>query len=284
MENYEAYLKRETGHEWDEINSFYLHYRLQNSPHKFLCVFTPDDIGRDLNPRYYIPRHSVHLHDPGYFVTKYLNARKQLIKTLPPIEINLEKLLPKPFTKQIPPLLCAGTFKFIGTLTFVPPRSQSVLTLQNKGFSLTHQFNQVLDEIISSYDVGIDFKGSSIGISVSSSITGPLGDAITTSLSLNSFSVEYKPHPISWQYHGWDIIGIIGCKVEGAISPNNSSTGAISAFHPTLIQTPNHSSINTTALLIGVGAIGAACVIFTEGVCLPVFMGAATSMSLSITN
>lgn len=91
-------LKICTGHDWREVPQSYVDFRLRNNKSRpQMCVFTPDDITRQ-RARLFIPEdaHSHELHRPDVFLEKYLNAKNEIIKSMPWVKFDLDdfNLLP----------------------------------------------------------------------------------------------------------------------------------------------------------------------------------------------
>lgn len=118
MENVEQYLREETGNDWQEISQLYLSFRVVTNPFGQICVFTPDDIGRTLRPRWYIPKDCYHLHNPGVFLHEYLNAKRNLVQAMPIIQLNLDSGPKLKFVTPVPPLLFTGELSLKGYLNF----------------------------------------------------------------------------------------------------------------------------------------------------------------------
>ena len=107
-------LKICTGHDWREVTKSYVDFRLRNNKSRpQMCVFTPDDITKQ-RARLFIPEdaHSHELHRPDVFLEKYLNAKNNIIKSMPWVKFDLDdfNLLPS-LTGVIPSAFGFSTYQ-----------------------------------------------------------------------------------------------------------------------------------------------------------------------------
>jgi len=266
MSDIKMCLKTHTGYEWEEVNRLYLDFKTKNNLFGQFCVCTPDDYIKNPNmARMYTPKNAdtIALHKPDIFLEKYLNAKKQIIKNMPWVKLDLEdfaKVQNKLIVRSpLGELFIEYQLSFTGDIKLRRLGSISDITFGAASFyNLSYNAKIKMQNILQTFKASFDFTNQKV--SVGSSFVTDVG---TTSLRMGPNEIEAELTPSSnvqrFVLNGWECEGQIGYKLTGKYieidnkpQSNSVSTHAESTHH-----------IGRDIAIAGVG-IGA-CVVFILG-------------------